>query len=213
MLTTLRYWRLNLALWLDDNGPALFILGALLLVLGVVQLGRALLPQRATVIVSATATPALQLLPTPQPAGDVLPRAVTAYAAPGGAILGAIEPGRPYAIVARAGSEWLQLNVQDSGLVWVRWADSGLVPAGELADLTPAPPQVVYVEVVRPQVVNLPAPLPPQPQPVEPASGAVAEVVYTVNSAPRAMDGDRRQAGPAQCSNDGRSCLGQKPKP
>jgi hypothetical protein len=32
----------------------------------------------------------------------------------------AIEPGRPYELLARSGAAWMQLAIEDSGSVWVR---------------------------------------------------------------------------------------------
>ena len=88
-----------------------------------------------------------------------LARAVVAYDAPNGNVLGAIDAGRAYQVLARYGADWLQADVVGSGVVWLRSADVLDLPAG-LADVQPPPaPQVVYVSV-------------PQAPPQAPASQA-----------------------------------------
>jgi hypothetical protein len=73
---------------------------------------------------------------------NALRRAVVAYDAPAGNVLGAIEQGRVYSVLARWGSDWLQADVQDSGVVWLK-ADQVLdLPAG-LADLEPTQAPVI----------------------------------------------------------------------
>jgi hypothetical protein len=52
-----------------------------------------------------------------------LARAVVAYDAPDGKVLGAIEPGRPYQLLARSGTAWVLLAIEGSGMVWVRRDD------------------------------------------------------------------------------------------
>ena len=97
--------------------------------------------------------------PTAVPAAQVaavLPNtlrgAVVAYDAPAGNVLGAIEAGRTYALLARYGAEWLQADVAGSGVVWLK-ADQVLdLPPG-LADLEPTPAPVV---VERPIYVSAP---------------------------------------------------------
>jgi hypothetical protein len=78
----------------------------------------------------------------PTPAA-VLDRAVVAYAAPDGAVLGAVEAGRPYTAVARWNTTWAQLDVGNQtpdgqpAPIWVRLGDlPGLTVAG-LPDLAP----------------------------------------------------------------------------
>lgn len=91
-------------------------------------------------VVPPTAAPVAQVAAI---GANVLPRAVTAWAAPDGAVLGAIEAGRPYRAVASFGAAWLQVEVEGSGVVWLRVAE---LYGGEVADLAPVPaPQVVYV--------------------------------------------------------------------
>lgn len=106
------------------------------------------------------------------PAG--LPRAVVAYDAPGGAVVGALEPGRAYRVAARAGLDWVQLDVAAAGaaanLVWVVASDvpEGAALAG-LADLaTPAPtatPRLIYVAAPAPAPAPAAAAAPAAPEP------------------------------------------------
>ena len=118
-------------------------------------------------------TPATALLPSPTlgiarvALAVGLPRAVVAYDAPDGRVVGALEPGRTYRVTARSRLAWLQLDVAPPGapanLVWVaahELPELGLT-AG-LADLAPpAPtpaPQIVYVAVPGPAAPPAPAP-------------------------------------------------------
>lgn len=120
------------------------------------------------IVLIATPTPSLPRLPAPAapaPAGPTLPRATVAYAAPGGAVLGGLEPGRAYAVLARYGAAWLQIDA-GSGPVWVAASDAGLTVDAALADLAPPPaPQVVVVErpAPAPQVVSVQQPAPAAP--------------------------------------------------
>lgn len=98
------------------------------------------------------ATPTAQPTIAPSPAPSALPertdgslaRAVVAYAAPDGTVLGSIEPGRGFVLVGRYGEGWVQLDVRGSGRVWVR---RGEVPLdamdmeilAALPDLAPPP--------------------------------------------------------------------------
>lgn len=98
---------------------------------------------------------------------NTLRRAVVAYDSPNGSVIGAIEQGRAYSVLARYGSDWLQADVTDSGIVWLRSADVLDLPAG-LADLQPTEaPQVIY------QVVNQPAEAASVPQEAQPADAPV----------------------------------------
>jgi hypothetical protein len=71
-------------------------------------------PTPAPVILMATPLPAMPL-PIVAPSAELrLLRAVVAYDAPEGKVLGAIEPGRPYQLLARSGTAWVQLAIDDS---------------------------------------------------------------------------------------------------
>lgn len=218
MITALKYYRLNLKWWLEDNATPLLVVGLLLLATGGAMLVRAALPTRPAAVI-VRATPALATLaPTATPVGG-LPRGAIAYDEPGGRALGALDAGRAYVVLARYAGEWVQLDA-GSGPVWVRGSEAGLVVDAALADLQPQPTaQVVIVAEVREQVVYVPAPA-PQPLPAEPATDAAAVMNAAALEASHRAAGDTftvssaaapRQAGPAQCSNDGRSCLGRKP--
>lgn len=99
-----------------------------------------------------------------------LARAAVAYDAPGGAPVGALEPGRGYRVIARSGLAWVQLDVggpaEAPNLVWVAAGDIPEISAvAGLADLaTPAPtaaPEIIYVAA--------PAPARPAPAAEAPA--------------------------------------------
>lgn len=114
--------------------------------------------------------------PTAVPAAQVaavlpngLRRAVVAYDSPNGSVIGAIEQGRAYTVLARFGADWLQADVTGSGVVWLK-ADQVLdLPAG-LADLQPTEaPSVIYQVVNQPvEAVSTPAAAVPvvEPAPV-----------------------------------------------
>lgn len=127
---------------------------------------------RLPIIIVATApavvppTPvAAQLVKAQLPGG--LARAVVAYDAPNGNVIGAIEAGRAYQVLARYGVDWLQADVTGSGVVWLK-ADQVLDLPSNLADLAPPPaPAVVYVSApaappaAAPVVDAVPTPAPP----------------------------------------------------
>lgn len=121
------------------------------------------LPQGIPPTAVPLATPAAVAAAFPP---NALRGAVVAYDSPNGNVLGAIEAGRTYAILARYGSDWLQADVDGSGVVWLRSADVLDLPAG-LADLQPTTAPVV---VERPIYVSAPAPeqAAPTPPPAAP---------------------------------------------
>jgi hypothetical protein len=85
---------------------------------------------------------------------NVTQRAIGVFGAPDTAsYIGSVEAGRVFAPVARYGSEWVQVDMDQSGRVFVRTADLYGVP--ELADLQPTPAPIV---VERP--IYIAAPLP-----------------------------------------------------
>jgi hypothetical protein len=179
------------ASWLDQLPPALIVAVLVLIAAaGIVTISRLHLaptmvpaPTPGLIILIATA-PAMVVPTALPPAAQVaavvpnaLRRAVVAYDAPAGNVIGAIEQGRAYRMVARFGADWLQADVTGSGLVWLR-ADQVLDLPADLVDLAPAPqPQVIYQQVY----ANQPAPVPTY-------AALVVELAYQVtNSAPQAI--------------------------
>jgi hypothetical protein len=80
-------------------------------------------PTPAPVILVATAVPAMSI-PVAAPSAELrLPRAVVAYDAPEGRVLGATLPDPPYQLLARSGTAWVLLATHGSGSVWVRRQD------------------------------------------------------------------------------------------
>lgn len=129
----------------------------------------------------------------PAPAQQ-LPRAVVAYAAPDGAVLGSIEPGRPYTPTARLGDAWTRITAAGSGLVWVRASELPAAPGlPDLATPTPPPPPPA---TAAPVVVVREAP----PQPTQCATvrgGGVS--IQRCGAAPlEQLDADARAAWAAQ---------------
>lgn len=149
--------------WLRRRDP--WSAAALVAILAVVLVGtwRAAQPTvRATPV--ATTQPII-LIATPIPttgpivvlAADLrLPRAVVAYDAPGGRVLGAVDSGRAYQVLARSGLEWMQLDVNGSGLIWVRRSDlEGTVP--DVATVQPTE-QPIVVDQAPAAATEQPAP-------------------------------------------------------
>jgi hypothetical protein len=112
--------------------------------------GKSILP--TATIHSTTPSPAATAQAVAAPASpDVarlaslprLPRAIVAYGAPGRAVLGPIESGRTYTATARYGLDWVQIEVDGSGLVWTEAQPLGLDLARlhDLTEPTPAPAQ------------------------------------------------------------------------
>lgn len=130
------------------------------------------------IIIVATRGPEVPLVaPAPAqqvaaavPAGNVTRRAIVVYGSPDlSAAIGAVEPGRAFTPVAHYGSEWMQLDMQGSGLVFVRVADLYDLPPN-LIDLKPAAPAQV---IVQPVYVEQPAP---------PQAPAVEQPAYQVSN-------------------------------
>lgn len=85
-----------------------------------------------------------------------LPRAVVAYDAPGGRVIGAVDSGRAYEIIARSGLDWMQLRIDGSGDIWIQRAD---LEGPDLATPEPPPPTAAPVVVyVAPATPDLPPP-------------------------------------------------------
>lgn len=150
-------------LW-RDNRPAVIAVVMLLALIGRAYALRSAERNTQTkplqpIIMLATNVPPT---PTAVASQNGLPRSVVAYDAPLGNVLGAIEQGRAYRLVARSGASWLQLEVAESGLVWVKAGDLDpeLANVPDLATPNAQPqPAVVYVpaqEVDQIEVVNVP---------------------------------------------------------
>lgn len=121
-------------------------------------------PTPALVFVYPTTVPTAEPVKVVQLDTHTLGRAVVAYDAPNGHVIGAIDQGHRYEVCARFGADWVQAEVSGSGLVWLRTADVFDLPT-DLADLAPTQaPQVVYVasELRQPVVPSVdPIALPP----------------------------------------------------
>jgi hypothetical protein len=155
---------------LDDNQQRVLV-ACVLIFAGVASLHSYQGRQRALapIVLLATATPPLPTIPVAAtPSGPTLPRAVIAYAAPDGIVLGAIEPGRAYRLAARSGDFWLQLDVADSGLVWVRASDLPEIAAPDLATPVSQPtPAPIYIAPVPAMPAAPEAPVAPVPTPAQ----------------------------------------------
>lgn len=172
MTTTILVRRIRArASWIDQNVlplPAAIAAGVFLMFALVGALGRISshqAPARAIptpalpIIMIATAQPApAPIVPSPAAVvnvvtGPTLPRAVIAWSAPeGGEPIGALDAGRPYQVLARWGSEWIQADVAGSGAVWIKTNE--LLDTSAVIDLQPPPTPVP------------PPPAPPAPAPV-----------------------------------------------
>jgi len=133
------------------------------------------LPTSAPLILLATPLSATPIPTVTSSAEPRLARAVVAYAAPGGKVLGAIEPGRGYALLARSGTAWVQLAIDGSGRVWVRRDElEGVVdiatplpteqPIGIAAEQQRAAPDAIAATAAP----TTPAGVPPAPTPTVP---------------------------------------------
>lgn len=106
---------------------------------------------------AATAVPTLAPTSAPTAAPATPVRLLAAFAAPDGATLGTIEATRPYTVTAHYGSDWLQAQVEGSGLIWLRAADlPGVALAGP--DLAPRRPQPAPVAQPVAAPASAPAP-------------------------------------------------------
>lgn len=142
-------WRLWLA-----AGVVLAVLAAAIYAL----LPRAVVPAALTASAAATAAPAPAATPTATPPAE-LARAIVVFDAPGGAPIGALEPGRRYVLLDEAGG-WRQLDVPGSGEVWARaWEMDGAAPPTATPQPTPAPAPPPVVRPAPAQVVQ-PPPVP-----------------------------------------------------
>jgi hypothetical protein len=137
-------------------------------------------PTPAPVILVATPLP-----PTPIPIGAPsaelrLLRAVVAYDAPEGQVLGATLPGPPDELLARSGADWVLLAIAGSGSVWVRRSEL----EGVMLVATPLPtaePIVIANEQQRAGPTALAAttaPTTPTGAPPAPAPTVPRTIVY-----------------------------------
>jgi hypothetical protein len=112
-------------------------------------------PPTAAITTPATEAPGIEL-PRPR-----LTRAVVAFAEPGGAPVGALEPGRPVLTVEERDG-WRLLDAEGSGTVWVRaWEMDGIGPPTPTPQPTAAPtvaprPAPAVVVPVGPAVTCVP---------------------------------------------------------
>ena len=109
--------------------------------------------------------------------------AAVAYAAPNGDVIGALEPGRGFVPVGRFGDEWVQLDVRDSGRVWVKRADVSLDVGARsmldtLPDLAPPTPAPTRTAVPTSAPVYVAPTLPPAPQATPLPPTVCAENLY-----------------------------------
>ena len=93
--------------------------------------------------------------------GTRLDRAVVAYSAPDGAVVGALEPGRAYTVTARLSTRWVQIDAVGGGLIWVRSEAIRLAPdllaaAPDLATPTAIPPTASFTPTTIPRSASLP---------------------------------------------------------
>lgn len=171
--------------WLLQRDPlAVLAIPALLLIIGV-AFARQLVsvPTAPSPVVIVATAPAVRV-PTAAPiqAAAVLPhtlaRAVVAYDAPDGRVIGAIDQGHAYRVVARFGVDWIQAAIDGSGMVWLRAADLFDLPQG-LADLRPTDgPITVYVS----------APPVPAPPPNPPAAALEGRPIVMTADQQAAVD-------------------------
>lgn len=105
---------------------------------------------------SAAAAPSQAPIPAAAPVA-MLP----AFASPDGTQLGMIESTRAITREAHYGNDWIQADVQGSGLVWLRAADwPSLAIIGP--DLAPRPTAIPAPIVIAPRAPDLPPPAPTQ---------------------------------------------------
>lgn len=170
-------------------GRSLMLAGGFVLAAALIGLARTH-PRSASPPVPASGPPDVLLAATTAPPRTWTPatattsahqmtHAVVVYDAPGGAVIGAIEPGRGYVPIARFGDDWVQLAANESGNVWVRRSDVYLDAADVdvLATLPDrAPPTPLPTDTPAP----LPTAPPVPPTPIPPPPTACASNVYGV---------------------------------
>lgn len=134
------------------------------------------IPARAPAAAQSSGDASTTPSPLPAAAPAVTGRLLIAFASPNGEPLGAIESTRPITPTAHYGDDWIQADVQGSGLVWLRAADSpDLAIVGP--DLAPrAAPQAPAAAPVAPRAAEPPPPT-PEPQPPCQTSGVPGKTV------------------------------------
>ena len=143
-------------------------------------------------IASARATASTPTSATSAPVGTVAPptlgRALVAYAAPEGGVVGALSADRAITLTGTFGSTWVQLQTADSGQVWVKKVElpsTVLDPAilARLPDLAPPPTATALPAPTGAPVTRPVAPIAPASAPAAdraPASGCTFDRVVAI---------------------------------
>ena len=140
------------------------MLCALALIAGIRAFGMPTTTTPGATIVPSPVTIVADPAPSPTATSETQPleRAVVVYAAPDGTVIGAIEPGRNIVPLSTYGELWVQLDVEESGIVWMRRSDMVsdtviMATITALPDLAPTPtlvpPTAVPVVVPTAQMV------------------------------------------------------------
>lgn len=139
---------------------AIAIVGALIYLAWPALQNQAVAPSAPALETPISASAVATRTITATPTSLALLRAVVAYDAPGGAPLGALEPGRTY-VLAEDRAAWRRLHLA-GGDVWVRgWEMDGLPPPSPT--LSPTPTAIPAPVVLPPAAPASPWP-PPAPQ-------------------------------------------------
>lgn len=149
-------------------------------------------PSLPIILIATPVPPPPTLAPVQQVAAvppNTLTRAVVAYDAPNGAVLGAIEAGRSYQLIERYGADWLHADVDGSGAVWLRSADVTGLPS-DLADVQPPPPPVI---VERPIYIAAHPAAQSQIAPVVDAMPTPGPIYQPTNAPPADTSAERQQ--------------------
>jgi hypothetical protein len=131
-----------------------------------------------------TTVPTAQPVPTvtpPTPTSPTLGRALVAYDAPSGAVVGALEASRVYTATARYGDAWTRLEVEGSGALWVRAGDLGATVGPGLPDLAPTVTPTPTASST-PEPTEEPAPV---VHPAQPVPCTEANAPYQINAVVR----------------------------
>lgn len=132
---------------------------------------------------SAARAPAVSIAP------PTLGRALVAYAAPDGGVVGALNADRVVTLTGVFGSDWVQLQTADSGSIWVKRADlpSSLLDPLALAHLPDLAPPPTATVLPAPTLAPIARPIAPMPAPAStpavdraPASGCTPDRVVAI---------------------------------